>query len=118
MEEFLQQMQQWLGQLTSVSGAIQLLLVLAGAGMAWWFHRYWQNRLINRLGIAERKGLMRATLRSTQRVAFPLVMLVVLYSGSGVMHQMNYPTHLLDILIRLTTENGLQQQNCSHTKNR
>lgn len=72
-----------------------LVLVLAGA-LAWIANRY-----LVRHGEIAAVGMRRMTLRTFERIAFPLSMLLVVLAGRELLHRLGYPAWALDVAVPL-----------------
>lgn len=91
----------WFEQILTISGAMELTTVIICLLFAWYSHRRWEKMIDRRLGETEQKGLVRATMRGTIRVIFPLSMLIFILAGRGILNQFNLATPLLNVLTPL-----------------
>jgi len=93
--------QSWLSLVLTESGAYQFLIIVIAAGVAYIADKKWQKLLHARLGAKEQQGIIRLALRSSGRVVFPLVMLMFILAGNGILIEYEYKNHMLKILISL-----------------
>ncbi len=88
-------------EFSSSTGWYELAVLSVGLLAGWLAHRRWQVVILDRLGEAEKAGFARVTLRSTERISFPIVMLIVVLLGRLMLNQSKYPTLLLDLFVPL-----------------
>lgn len=91
----------WFDAMLTVDGALQLIVIAISLLLAWVANRRWQGFIQSKLGEYERPGIRRFALRSTVRVVFPSVMLLLIAIGLGILNQYQIKTHLLNLLIPL-----------------
>ncbi len=90
--------QTWYAGIITVSGAYQLVITLIAAGLAYLAHHKWQKLLLVRLGKNEQPGIIRLALRSSSRVVFPLVMLLFVLAGEGILLEYEFQNNILKFL--------------------
>lgn len=83
------------------TGWYELGIIALGILLGWLAHRRWHTAIVQRLGDQEQAGFARVTLRSTARIAFPIVMFVVIYLGRLILSGPKQTTLLLDLCIPL-----------------
>lgn len=91
----------WLTAMATRAGAMQAVMLLLAAGIAWLAHRKWYAFVERYLGAQERRGLRRATLRGTNRVLFPLSMLLVVLAARWILARLGIDTALLNVAVPL-----------------
>jgi len=94
-------LQNWYAAMMTLSGAFQILIIFVAASIAFLAHKKWQKLLQARLGPTEQQGIMRLALRSSGRVFFPLVMLLIVLAGDGILSSYEYKSQLLKIVSSL-----------------
>jgi len=92
---------EWLQVMMTESGVWQLLIIIIAALLAGIAHNRWQAFIVERIGRDERQGLRRMALRGSGRVIFPLVMALLVLTGSAVMESYTIGTPLLNLLTPL-----------------
>ena len=101
MESITRQFNHLLQAAATPAGAYQLAVIVAALLIAFFLNRRWQAFVLRRLGEGERAGLRRFALRSSGLVVFPLLMLLFIVIGRGLLVQLAVHTPVLDILMPL-----------------
>lgn len=96
-----QKLNEWLQLLATTEILTQLGTILACVAIAYIAHRYWQGFLVQRLGAQERTGLSRILLRGTERIVFPLTMMLLTVLARSVFQLYHLPHTLLSVVIPL-----------------
>ena len=91
----------WIKEFSTIQGGLQIGTVVICGALAGLTHKHWQ-RLITRLaGDLEQQGFVRFLLRGTNRIAFPMSMLLYLIMTRGLLGQFGVNTAVLDIFTPL-----------------
>jgi len=93
--------QNWTAAVMTVDGAYQLSIIVIAASIAFFAHKKWQTLLHARLGATEKQGIVRLALRSSGRVIFPLVMLMFVLAGDGILLEYKHNNQILSIVVSL-----------------
>ncbi|MFV1983890.1 MAG: mechanosensitive ion channel family protein [Thiohalomonadales bacterium] len=93
--------QSWYASIMTLSGAYQLVIIIIAAGIALIAHKKWRKLILTWLGTIEQSGFMRLALRSSVRVVFPLVMLLFVLAGEGILSEYGYKNQILNIVASL-----------------
>lgn len=101
MDQLQQQFIAWLQAVLTPMGAYQLSVIVLALALAFFINRRWHTFVTQRLGASERTGIRRFALRSTERVVFPLLMLLFVVIGRGVLTQFGIDTRLLNVFVPL-----------------
>jgi len=101
LKDYLDKMLFWLGQLDYAAiGWESMVLVLAFAG-ALVVHRTWGRFLIESSSEIDSRHIKRITMRSLQRIVFPLSMLLATLLGKAILQSFNEPVLLLKLAVPL-----------------
>ena len=88
-------------QFSTIQGGLQIGTVVVCAVLAALTHKHWQRFITRLAGDLEQKGFMRFLLRATNRIAFPMSMLLYLILTRFVLGQFGVNTAVLDIFTPL-----------------
>jgi small-conductance mechanosensitive channel len=91
----------WIKEFSTIQGGLQLGTVLMCGALAALTHKYWQNFITRLVGSFEQKGFFRFLLRATNRIAFPMSMLLYLLLTRFLLDQFGVNTAVLDIFTPL-----------------
>jgi len=98
---FMSTFESWYAAVNTTSMLLQIVITFIAALIAYLAHKKWQKILQQRLGQNEQPGLVRLVLRSSSRIVFPLVMLVFVLAGQGVLFEYEYNNHILKVISSL-----------------
>lgn len=88
-------------QFATIQAGLQLADVIICAALAAFTHKYWQQFITRLLGNFEQQAFIRFVLRGTNRIAFPMSMLLYLILSRFVLDQLGVNTAVLDIFTPL-----------------
>ena len=88
-------------QFFSIQGGIQVADVIICTALAALTHKHWQRFITRLVGDLESQGFIRFILRGTNRIAFPMSMLLYLLLTRFILDQFGVNTAVLDILTPL-----------------
>jgi small-conductance mechanosensitive channel len=91
----------WIKEFSTIQGGLQLGTVLLCGALAALTHKHWQNFITRLVGSLEKKGFIRFLLRATNRIAFPMSMLLYLILTRFLLDQFEVNTAVLDIFTPL-----------------
>jgi len=91
----------WIKEFSTIHGGLQLGTVLLCGALAALTHKQWQNFITRLVGNLEKKRFIRFLLRASNRIAFPMSMLLYLILTRFVLDQFGVNTAVLDILTPL-----------------
>ncbi|MGD8803917.1 MAG: mechanosensitive ion channel [Gammaproteobacteria bacterium] len=91
----------WIKEFSTIQGGLQLGTVLVCGALAALTHKHWQNFITRLVGSLEKKGFIRFMLRATNRIAFPMSMLLYLILTRFLLDQFGVNTAVLDIFTPL-----------------
>ncbi len=91
----------WIKEFSTIQGGLQLADVLICAALAALTHKHWQRFITRLVGNFEQQGFIRFILRGTNRIAFPMSMLVYLILTRFLLDQFGINTAVLDIFTPL-----------------
>ena len=91
----------WIKQFSTIQGGLQLADVLICAALAALTHKHWQRFITRLVGNFEQQGFIRFILRGTNRIAFPMSMLLYLILTRFLLDQFGVSTAVLDIFTPL-----------------
>ena len=91
----------WIKEFSTIQGGLQLADVLICAALAALTHKHWQRFITRLVGNFEQQGFIRFILRGTNRIAFPMSMLVYLILTRFLLDQFGVNTAVLDIFTPL-----------------
>ncbi|VAW70867.1 Potassium efflux system KefA protein / Small-conductance mechanosensitive channel [hydrothermal vent metagenome] len=99
-EELMSQLSQ---EFSSTTGWYELAVLSIAVLSGWLAYRRWKVVVMDHLGESEKSGFARVTLRSTERISFPLVMLIIVLLGRLILTHLKHSTLLLDLCVPLLT---------------
>jgi small-conductance mechanosensitive channel len=88
-------------EFSTIHGGLQLAAVVICAALASVTHKNWQGLITRLVGSFENKGFIRFLLKGTNRIAFPMSMLVYLILTRFILDQFKVNTAVLDIFTPL-----------------
>ena len=91
----------WIKEFSTIQGGLQLADVLICAALAALTHKHWQRFITRLVGDLEQQGFIRFILRGTNRIAFPMSMLLYLILTRFLLDQFGINTAVLDIFTPL-----------------
>lgn len=91
----------WIKEFSTIQGGLQLADVLICAALAALTHKHWQRFITRLVGNFEQQGFIRFILRGTNRIAFPMSMLLYLILTRFLLDQFGINTAVLDIFTPL-----------------
>ncbi len=91
----------WVKEFSTIQGGLQLGTVVTCGVLAALTHRHWQRFITRLAGDLEEKGFIRFLLRATNRIAFPMSMLLYLIITRFLLDQFGINTAVLDIFTPL-----------------
>ena len=91
----------WIQEFSTIQGGLQVADVLICAVLAALTHKHWQTFITRLVGDLEEKRFIRFLLRATNRIAFPMSMLLYLIVTRFVLGQFGVNTAVLDIFTPL-----------------
>ena len=91
----------WIKEFSTIQGGLQLADVLICTALAALTHKHWQRFITRLVGNFEQQGFIRFILRGTNRIAFPMSMLLYLIMTRFLLDQFGINTAVLDILTPL-----------------
>jgi small-conductance mechanosensitive channel len=91
----------WIKEFTTIQGGLQLATVLGCGALAALTHKHWQQFITRLVGDLEQQGFVRFILRATNRIAFPMSMLLYLILTRFLLDQFGINTAVLDIFTPL-----------------
>ncbi len=91
----------WIKEFSTIHGGLQLVTVLGCGTMAALTHKRWQQFITRLVGDLEQQGFVRFLLRATNRIAFPMSMLLYLLLTRFLLGQFGVNTAVLDIFTPL-----------------
>jgi small-conductance mechanosensitive channel len=91
----------WIKEFSTIQGGLQLADVLICAALAALTHKHWQRFITRLVGNFEQQGFIRFILRGTNRIAFPMSMLLYLILTRFMLDQFGVNTAVLDIFTPL-----------------
>jgi small-conductance mechanosensitive channel len=86
---------------STIQGGLQIADVILCAALALLTHKHWQRFITRLAGDLEQQGFFRFLLRATNRIAFPMSMLLYLILTRFVLDQFGVNTAVLDIFTPL-----------------
>lgn len=101
IEKLLPLFESWFDRFTTMQGGIQLLTVIGCVAMAALTHKKWQLVITRLLGGLEKQNFVQILLRGTNRVAFPMSMLLYLLVTRFIIEQFGINVTVLDIFTPL-----------------
>ena len=91
----------WIKEFSTIQGGLQLVTVLGCGALAALTHKRWQQFITRLVGDLEQQGFVRFMLRATNRIAFPMSMLLYLILTRFLLDQFGINTAVLDIFTPL-----------------
>ena len=91
----------WIKEFTTIQGGLQLGTVLGCGALAALTHKRWQQFITRLVGDLEQQGFVRFILRATNRIAFPMSMLLYLILTRFLLDQFGANIVVLDIFTPL-----------------
>jgi small-conductance mechanosensitive channel len=91
----------WIKEFSTIQGGLQLVTVLGCGALAALTHNRWQQFITRLVGDLEQQGFVRFMLRATNRIAFPMSMLLYLILTRFLLDQFGINTAVLDIFTPL-----------------
>ncbi|MCK4710953.1 MAG: hypothetical protein KAU21_20225, partial [Gammaproteobacteria bacterium] len=101
IDKLLPLLQSWFERFTTMQGGIQLLTVLGCGTLAALTHKKWQFFITKLLGDLEKQNFFQFLLRGTNRVAFPMSMLLYLLITRFIIEQFGINVAVLDVFTPL-----------------
>lgn len=101
LEQLYQIALKWIKEFSTIQGGLQLADVLICIALAALTHKHWQRYITRLVGDLEHKGFVRFLLRGTNRIAFPMSMLLYLLLTRFMLDQFGVNTAVLDIFTPL-----------------
>jgi len=101
IEKLLPLVQYWFDRFTTIHGGIQLLTVAGCGAMAALTHKKWQSFITKLLGDLEKKDFFQFMLRASNRVAFPMSMLLYLLIVGFIIGQFGINVAVLGVFTPL-----------------
>ncbi|UCB55172.1 MAG: mechanosensitive ion channel [Thiotrichales bacterium] len=92
---------EWIETFSTIQGGLQLADVIFCVALAALTHKHWQRFIARLLGDLEQKGFIQFLLRASNRIAFPMSMLLYLILTRFVLDQFGVNTAVLDIFTPL-----------------
>lgn len=99
--ELINQIHAWVTEFSTISGGLQLGIVLACGALAWLTHTRWQKFISKLLGNLEKKSAARFFLRATDRAAFALSMLLYVVICRFILERFAINVSILDVFTPL-----------------
>jgi small-conductance mechanosensitive channel len=91
----------WIKEFSTIHGGLQLATVVGCGALAALTHKRWQQFITRLVGDLEQRGFVRFMLRATNRIAFPMSMLLYLILTRFLLGQFGVNTAVLDIFTPL-----------------
>ncbi len=88
-------------QFSTIQGGLQIADVIICGALAALTHKHWQQFITRLVGNFEQQGFIRFILRGTNRIAFPMSMLLYLLLTRFILDQFGVNTAVLDIFTPL-----------------
>jgi len=101
IDKLLPLLEYWFDRFTTIQGGIQLLTVVGCGALAAVTHKKWQLFITQLLGDLEKKNFFQFLLRGSNRVAFPMSMLLYLLVTRFVIEQFGVNVAVLDVFTPL-----------------
>lgn len=101
IEKLLPLIEYWFDRFTTIQGGIQLLTVIGCGALAAVTHKKWQTFITQLLGDLEKKNFFQFLLRGSNRIAFPMSMLLYLLITRFVIEQFGVNVAVLDVFTPL-----------------
>jgi len=91
----------WIKEFSTIHGGLQLVTVVGCGALAALTHKRWQQFITRLVGDLEQRGFVRFMLRATNRIAFPMSMLLYLILTRFLLGQFGVNTAVLDVFTPL-----------------
>ncbi len=91
----------WIKEFSTIHGGLQLVTVVGCGALAALTHKRWQQFITRLVGDLEQRGFVRFILRATNRIAFPMSMLLYLILTRFLLGQFGVNTAVLDVFTPL-----------------
>lgn len=101
IDKLLPLLQSWFERFSTIQGGIQLLTVIGCGALAAATHKKWQLFITRLLGDLEKKNFFQFLLRGSNRIAFPMSMLLYLLATRFVIEQFGINVAVLDVFTPL-----------------
>jgi len=101
IDKLLPLIQSWFDRFSTIQGGIQLLTVIGCGALAAATHKKWQLFITHLLGDLEKKNFFQFLLRGSNRVAFPMSMLLYLLATRFIIEQFGVNVAVLDVFTPL-----------------
>jgi len=101
LQTLLNQIQFWFNEFTTIKGSLQLGTVVGCGLLAKFTHSYWQNLMTRLLGEWQSNDFVRFIMRGSERIAFPMSMLLYLIVSRFVLAQVEINVAVLDVFTPL-----------------
>lgn len=101
IEKLLTLIQYWFDRFTTIQGGIQLITVIGCGALAALTHNKWQLFITQLLGDLEKQNFVQFLLRGSNRVAFPMSMLLYLLVTRFIIEQFGVNVAVLDVFTPL-----------------
>lgn len=101
IEKLLPLIEYWFDRFTTIQGGIQLLTVIVCGALAAVTHKKWQLFITQLLSDLEKKNFIQFLLRGSNRIAFPMSMLLYLLITRFVIEQFGVNVAVLDVFTPL-----------------
>ena len=101
IDKLLPLIQYWFDRFTTIQGGIQLLTVVGCGALAAMTHKKWQSFITQLLGDLEKKNFFQFLLRGSNRIAFPVSMLLYLLITRFIIEQFGVNVAVLDVFTPL-----------------
>ncbi len=101
VDKLLPLIQSWFDRFSTIQGGIQLLTVIGCGALAAVTHKKWQLFITQLLGDLEKKNFFQFLLRGSNRVAFPMSMLLYLLATRFIIEQFGVNVAVLDVFTPL-----------------
>jgi len=101
IDKLLPLIQSWFDRFSTIQGGIQLLTVIGCGGLAAATHKKWQLFITQLLGDLEKKNFFQFLLRGSNRIAFPMSMLLYLLATRFIIEQFGINVAVLDVFTPL-----------------
>jgi small-conductance mechanosensitive channel len=94
-------LQKWFNEFTTIQGGLQMGSVVGCFVLAWLTHKRWQQFITRLLGNLERKAIFSFLLDATNRISFPMSMLLYLVIARFIIGRFGVNTAVLDVFTPL-----------------
>ena len=94
-------LQKWFTEFTTMSGGLQLAIIIGCGALAYFTHKNWQRFITKLLGGFEQQDFIRFLLRGTDRASFPMSMLIYLLTFRFILSKFDLNVAILDVFTPL-----------------